>query len=508
MSENIKTVSIKIGQKMYGTFYSLPNTFAHALADFVDNAVQSYVDSKENIRKVDPTYRLRVDIDVDWAPDTNQAQAIIIRDNAGGMDAPHFEKAFMPAERPDDDEGLHEFGMGMKTAALWLGSVYSVRTKSYRERVERMITFDQNQVIEQELLELSVEQRFVDDLSHYTEVRISNLTDNAPKRQALSSCAEEISSIYRQFLRNDEIDIYLCGNKLNFEDQEVLVAPYVKDPHGEPREWIVKGEVKFMQYRAKYTVGLLRTMSTSKYNGIVLLRRGRVIIGTTDNQHYYIKELCGGVGSPLYKRFFAEISIDGFDVSFNKNTVNDKENLDALLRVIASELHNQQYDILRQGDDYRENAALKNANKLVKKHNQAKRTIPVTYLPDEVVERAAEKVKQEQASKQEVKPIEQIGYKEPYNICGEVYDLHVDFVEDSENQDAFWTDVSNEDKHILTCKINVGHVFFQHFGQPKEDMIAIIKAMIMAKFTAKKEGKDDIKDVFYLINIYLEKIKV
>lgn len=508
MSETIKTVSIKIGQKMYGTFYSLPNTFAHALADFVDNAVQSYVDSKENIRKIDPTYRLRVDIDVDWAPDTNQAQAIIIRDNAGGMDASHFEKAFMPAERPDDDEGLHEFGMGMKTAALWLGSVYSVRTKSYHERVERMITFDQNKVIEEDLLELPVDQKFVDDFSHYTEVRISNLTDNAPQRKSLVSCMEEIASIYRQFLREDEIDIYICGNKLGYEDPDILEAPYVKEPHGSNIKWVLKGEVKFMQYRAKYTAGLLRTMSNGKYNGIVLLRRGRVIIGSSDNQHYYIKELCGGVGSPLYKRFFAEISIDGFDVSFNKNTVNDKENLDALLRLIASELHNQQYDILRQGDDYRENAALKNANKLVRKHNQAKRTTPVTYLSDEADERAAEKVKQEQVQKQEVKPIEQVGYKESYNICGEMYDLQVDFVEDPENSDAFWTDVSNEDKHILTCKINGGHVFFQHFGQPKEEMVAFIKAMIIAKFTAKKEGKDDIKDVFELINIYLEKIKV
>ncbi len=518
MSETVKTVSIKIGQKMYGTFYSLPNTFAHALADFVDNAVQSYVDSKANLQKIDPTYRLRVDIDIDWNPETNQAQSIIIRDNAGGMDAPHFEKAFMPAERPEDDEGLHEFGMGMKTAALWLGTVYSVRSKSYRERVERKIYFDQNKVIEQELLELPVEQRAVDDLSHYTEVRISNLTINAPKRQALSACTEEIASIYRLFLRKDEIDIYICGNKLSYEDQEVLVAPYVKTPHGESITWKFSGEVKFMQYKAKYTVGLLRTMSTSKYNGIVLLRRGRVIIGATDNQHYYIRELCGGVGSPQYKRFFAEIAIEGFDVSFNKNTVNDKENLDALLRLIANELHNRQYDILRQGDDYRENEAIKSANRLVNKHNQVKRPTPVTYFPDEVAARAEEKEKLKQAQAQVQTQTQEVisepqtekvgGYIEPYIVCGETYDLHVEFVEDSSIPDAFWTDVSREKDHIITCKINLGHVFFQHFKKPKEDVVAILKALTMAKFTAKKENKDEISDVYEYINAYLEKIKV
>ncbi|MBK7988362.1 MAG: hypothetical protein IPK11_16045 [Ignavibacteria bacterium] len=32
----------------------------------------------------------------------------------------NFQRAFEPANIPIDNRGLHEFGMGMKTASIWL----------------------------------------------------------------------------------------------------------------------------------------------------------------------------------------------------------------------------------------------------------------------------------------------------------------------------------------------------------------------------------------------------
>lgn len=508
MNNDIKAVSIKIGQKMYETFSALPNTFAHALADFVDNAVQSYVDSKDNLLKIDAKYRLRIDVDIEWDEITQTAKKIIIRDNAAGMDEPHFLKAFIPAERPEEDEGLHEFGMGMKTAALWLGDVYSVRTKSYLERVERTVLFNQQEVVAEELLEIPVQQKEVNDLSHYTVIEITNLRpNNAPKRRTISSCMEELGSIYRQFLRREEIDIYVCGIKVEYEDQPILETPYYKDPKGKSIVWKQTGEVSILQYKARYTVGLLRTMS-SKYNEIVLLRRGRVIIGAGEHKQYYNKDLCGQEGSPQDRRFFAEIELEGFKVSFNKNNINDQENLDALLRVIASELHNQPMDILRQGKEYREDKIIKAAKQLVKQHTQSKKQT-ITYIPDEVTARVDEKINVIQQPNMAFSPVEKVdGYEENYEICGESYRLEVQLVKGAEWPDAFWTDISRISEHIIICKINMEHTFFQHFGQPKGDVIAILKAITMAKFTAQKEGKEQIDDLPEYINNYLQKIKV
>jgi hypothetical protein len=88
---------------------------------------------------------------------------------------------------------------------------------------------------------------------------------------------------------------------------------------------------------------------------------------------------------------------------------------------------------LRQGDDYRENEAIKSANRLVNKHNQVKRPTPVTYFPDEVAARAEEKEKLKQAQAQVQTQTQEVisepqtekvgGYIEPYIVCGETYDL-------------------------------------------------------------------------------------
>ena len=110
-NQNISSVDITIGANMYGRIPDLPNTPSHVLAEFVDNALQSSRDKKEKLLAVDSEYRLRIDIDFEWDGNTNQATAIIITDNAGGIDASNYTKTFKLANTPENNEGLNEFGM-------------------------------------------------------------------------------------------------------------------------------------------------------------------------------------------------------------------------------------------------------------------------------------------------------------------------------------------------------------------------------------------------------------
>jgi hypothetical protein len=64
-----------------------------ALAEFVDNAVQSYVENKKNLNEAEgTTWQLRVTIDVDTSPPAR----IVIRDNACGINREVFPRAFRP----------------------------------------------------------------------------------------------------------------------------------------------------------------------------------------------------------------------------------------------------------------------------------------------------------------------------------------------------------------------------------------------------------------------------
>ena len=78
----------------------------------------------------------------------------MIRDDAAGIHAADYQRAFRPAEPPPDSEGLSEFGMGMKSAACWLGKRFTVRSTALGEDVERIVAFDVDEIIEGQLEEL------------------------------------------------------------------------------------------------------------------------------------------------------------------------------------------------------------------------------------------------------------------------------------------------------------------------------------------------------------------
>lgn len=233
----IQSVDITIGTKVYSTFEALPNTVSHVLAEFVDNALQSYRDNKDKLSINNPLYKLCVDIDIEWDENDGRAIRIVVIDNAAGIDSETYKKAFMPAEKPVDNTGLNEFGMGLKTAACWLGETWSVYTKALGEIEERTVTFDLNDVMMNDLKEIPVQSKLKDVREHYTTLSVTNLNKNAPKIKSQTNIRNELASIYRKSLREDEMVLSFCGERLSFTDYEVLVAPFVRTPDEPPIYW-------------------------------------------------------------------------------------------------------------------------------------------------------------------------------------------------------------------------------------------------------------------------------
>ena len=63
MNNSIEAVNISIGANMYGRFEDLTNTPSNVLAEFVDNALQSYRDNKELLHSLNGDYRFSVNIE-------------------------------------------------------------------------------------------------------------------------------------------------------------------------------------------------------------------------------------------------------------------------------------------------------------------------------------------------------------------------------------------------------------------------------------------------------------
>ena len=144
VADKLKRVNIRPGVSILSVLRHLNYRPWFAIAEFVDNAIQSAISRHKDLQKADgEDYRLRVDIELD----PSDSGRIRIADNAGGIGKKDYVRAFRPAEIPPDQSGLSEFGMGMKSAACWFAPHWTVRTTALGESVERKGSFNIEKIV-------------------------------------------------------------------------------------------------------------------------------------------------------------------------------------------------------------------------------------------------------------------------------------------------------------------------------------------------------------------------
>src|SRR5258708_9351819 len=150
---DIESVNIRPGVSILSVLSHLNYKPWFAMAEFVDNSLQSFLDYREELERIEgPDTKLKVSIELNLTGD----KRIIIRDNAAGIHVNDYIRAFQPAAVPLDRSGLSEFGMGMKSAPCRFAQNWTLRTKSLRETVERIDSFNTEPIITCHLEELWV----------------------------------------------------------------------------------------------------------------------------------------------------------------------------------------------------------------------------------------------------------------------------------------------------------------------------------------------------------------
>lgn len=496
-----QTVSVAIGTSMYGRFKDLPNTPSHVLAEFVDNALQSYRDNKSILESMEPDYKLRVSIYFAMDGD-GKIISVDVNDNAGGISKDKFNTAFMPAKKPDNDLGLNEFGMGLKTAACWLGEDWLVKTSAINEPESKTINFCLNDICAEDLRELPVKYKAENSQEHYTHIHIESPTSNMPSKKSIGKICNELSSIYRVSLRNKEFELYVQDKSITFEDYPVLNEPYVHDSEGSPIFWKKEVRVQIGPYKGKGFVGILKDIKQGR-NGFVILRRGRAVVGNEDNHRYYPKFM-GSQGTFKYKRLFGEIEVEGFNVSFNKNDIPDRENLEALFDMIKEQIYLPDFNMLKQAEDYRVSTTKKDVLKIIRKHKNTpkdkKTPVNISSTTQPATSDASNMVSIVPADDRDN------SYEDTFCVDGKEYTLKIDFCEGG--TELFYNDITDSDNNILTCKVNMNHPFFENIDQKKSaSSIVLIKSMAIAKFAALKKDDDSITGFMRLFNDYIMKVK-
>jgi hypothetical protein len=510
---SINTVSIKIQTGVYGQFRNLNNKVWFALGEYVDNAVQSFENNKDDLKKIyNGQYQFEVRIDIDWETST-----IKIYDNAAGIDTNNFLRAFEPANIPIDNTGLHEFGMGMKTASIWLANFWSVRTAALNESQERYVEFDLEKVLNEEKEVLNVRNIDKPKSAHFTEITLSQLSQNAPSVMQMDKIRRHLGSIYRKFIRKGDLNLYINNVLLTYEEPEILNAPYYTDPKGSPIYW--KKEINFTsgKYKVSGFIGILNTMSTNELNGLSLFRRGRVIEGSHDEK-YRPKVICGQIGSPRYKRIFGELEVEGFAVSFNKGSFQEQEDLGTLMEALQAEISAKDFDLYTQAEKYikpkTQDDNVKVARSIV---SNMKKTTKAENLKAKVetslkdISNTSLAAKNEQLSKK-AKAID--SHEDFIEIKGEQIKLKFEFISEPSITDLYTLEMGENDElfdKTATFKLNLAHQFFTRFEKFKSDedyepIISIIRALVLAELIAPSQGTKGAGNIRLNFNNFLRNL--
>lgn len=346
----IDTINIRPGVSILSVLKHLNYKPWFALAEFVDNAVQSYLEHEDELKRLEgQDFKLLVSIEID--PTENGK--ITIRDNAAGIFEKDYARAFRPAEIPPETSGLSEFGMGMKSAACWFAEKFVVRTGAIGETVAREVYFDINKIIRDSIEELSIKSEPKGKDIHFTTITLSVL--NRPLHgKTISKIKEHLASIYREFFRRGILELTFDGEPLSYSEPGILNAPYYKDEARAPVEW--KKEINFDLGGGLKASGFaaLREIGSTGGAGFALFRRLRVIQGSGD-EGYRPEYIFKKPNSFLYQRLYGELHLEGFDVSHTKDGFRWEDNEETFLQLLEEHLDADPMPLLKQAEGYRVN---------------------------------------------------------------------------------------------------------------------------------------------------------
>lgn len=343
-----ETVNIRPGVAILSVLRHLNYRPWFAMAEFVDNSLQSFLDYREQLMRRDgPGTRLKVAIELDPL----DGGRIVIRDNAAGIHAADYARAFRPAQLPPDQSGLCEFGMGMKSAACWFAEKWTVRTSALGEPIERTVSFDIDAIIQDSTEELQVRHQPVPPGTHYTEITLTGL-NNPPQTRTIGKIKDHLASIYRKFIREGILELTFDGVSLQYDEPKILVAPYFRRLQEAPRLW--SKEIHFELGRGLTVHGFaaLRERASTSSAGFALFRRGRLIQGSSD-EAYRPEAIFGASTTYPYQRIFGELELEGFEVSHTKDGFRWDENEEPFLELLREELDSEPLPLLAQANGHR-----------------------------------------------------------------------------------------------------------------------------------------------------------
>ncbi len=466
----------KVG--MYAAFARLNYKPWFALAEFVDNSVQSYLSHRQSLGP-EP---LKVDIRLD-------EDEIVITDQAAGIAWSDFPRAFSPSQPPPDPSGLSEFGLGMKAAACWFANTWSVRTSALGDPIERELRFDVDKITRSGIEHLAVQERPASEASHYTIIALSNPRVR-PRGRTIGKIKAHLASIYRVLMEKGIVELSVESaskkERLIFERRTILYAPYFRTPNEPPKIWkkdfvIDLGDGK----RVTGWAGLLEKGSASRA-GLSVFRRDRLIQGS-DDETYRPLRLFRSPNSYTYQRLVGELHVEGFDVSHTKDGIQWGGLETDMLAKLKEKLNDADLPLLKQAEGYRVRQRVQDLPAAfgAEALQGAGAELSGCEISDVLIgphEMAADPPSEPSKSAQNREPARELEqFQASVHVGADKWHIALKLVSD---ESADWygvEDVSDGDQPKLNAWINLGHPFSVSYVNGDENTIGPLIRLVAAR---------------------------
>ena len=283
----------------------------YAIAEFVDNSLHSYFEKQSTLKKIGIK---QCDVKIAISKE-NGEEYIEIFDNAGGIHEDEFDRLLtFGVKKPKAEYQLSEFGMGMKTAGIWLGNKIEIETKNYLDEKCFKITIDLDKLDEGKEVNIK-EVVSSSNLKCYTKVKISNLNRSLYRKK--KKIIDSMASIYRKFIEEKSLKIYFEDVELNPFDFEFLKDAEAKDLIKAIEISLPSGK------KAHGWLGILMK-GQSKISGFSVYKHKRLIQGYPETSwrpaEVYGRE--GGSNTLKNQTLFGELDMSEFKVAHTKNKFN------------------------------------------------------------------------------------------------------------------------------------------------------------------------------------------
>lgn len=489
------TISIRPGVSILSVLRHLNYRPWYAIAEFVDNSIQSYLDNKAELRRVEgEDYVLRITIEIDQIDGR-----ILIRDNAAGIFEHEYARAFRPAAIPPNRSGLSEFGMGMKSAACWFAKRWRVRTTALGEEVERTVYFDVDSIVQDNLEEIDIQSRPISAHTHFTEIELTDLNQKLPVGRTLGKMKTHLASIYRVFLRTGQLVLTFDGEELEYKEPDILVAPHYDRPTDEPVFWRKEIDFDFGGNLSVRGFAALRETGNVSSAGFALFRRNRVIEGSGD-EGYRPEFIFKKSNSYIYQRLFGELHLEGFEVSHTKDGFQWEENEDAFLDLLKEYLDADPVPLLDQAERFRKRAK---ADELRAAAQQSANRIAYTLekqAPPVIAERLTTPPESAPAPESLPPAYPTLTREIAFEVEGEKWEIILELSEDPAIGD--WisicdhlikepTDITSSVQRI-GIRMSLLHPFMERFAGSDPAMIEalgrVASALVIAEILARRAG--------------------